>query len=115
MEWLEKEYLRRQGDRPAHWFDADTMRFFSSRVLGAEIHRQKGTARIVFVTSEQNDSPYTDHPRRYSVRVMDHRGDIETVGPFCEWSRSKARQVARDLAARKPYPGHDLAGRRVEA
>ena len=121
MEWIEQEYMRRRGLKPAHWFDADSMRFFRSRIVGvssmAQTLRQKGTQRIVFMTSEQNHSVLTDHtyPRRYSVRIMDHRGNINTVGPFCELTRSEARKLAKQIANRKPVDGFDLAGRRIHA
>jgi len=73
---VKQEYRKRN---PAgHWFDASTMRFFSTRI---------------FVTSEE--PPYG--PRKAHVRVMDPEGSVSTVGPFNEWSTSLALRVARDL------------------
>jgi len=111
--WIEQEYRRRNPH--GYWFEKDTMRFFNSQIC--EGVRQTGTQRIVFVTSERNPGILsgTVYPKCYSVRVMDHRGKINTVGPFCEWSKTQANKVARQMAMRDAYPGYDLAGRRVEA
>lgn len=121
MEWIEQEYMRRRGMKPAHWFDKSSMRFFRTRIVGvssdAQTLRQKRTQRIVFMTSEQNTGGIsgTVYPRRYSVRIMDHRGDIRTVGPFCELTRGEARKLAKQIANRRPVDGHDMAGRKIYA
>jgi hypothetical protein len=53
-----------------HWFDADTMRFFNSRV------NRKVYDGHLFVSSEQFDS---DSPRLYSIRVC-VKGKIYDLG-----------------------------------
>lgn len=66
-----------------HWFDADTMRFFSSRVLRGVIGGR------LFVTSERPP----EGEREYRVRIADDAGAVSTVaGPF-------PRQEAARLAA----------------
>lgn len=59
-----------------HWFDRDTMRFFSSRVESDLICGE------FFVSSERFDE---DAPRLFTVRrVATKRGEIRTVGAFQE-------------------------------
>jgi hypothetical protein len=63
-----------------HWFDANTMRFFSSRVY-EDAYRTEDGRYSFFVTSEQNK--WVDGPRLYSVRIYDWNQDnIGTVGEF---------------------------------
>ncbi len=57
-----------------HFFDADTLRFFSSRILPT-VHQ--GRYGVYFVTSERFDE---DTPRRYTVRRFDPAtGSVDTV------------------------------------
>ena len=58
-----------------HWFDADTMRFFKSRIESRIIAGNR------FVTSEQPPSG----PRMYSVRFFREDGSVGTVGEFCRY------------------------------
>ena len=77
-----------------HWFDADNMKFFSSRASSRVYPTPTGT---YFVTSEQAG---TDAPRRYSVRFADLSGDIVTIGQFQGYTyRSTAHAVAARLAS----------------
>ena len=55
------------------WFEPANMRFFSTRILPTVYGGR------YFITSEQ--CRFTD-PRRYSIRVVDEHGDIDTVGEF---------------------------------
>lgn len=57
-----------------HYFEADTMRFFSSRVLSGVAGGR------YFVTSERRG--FDDYRRAYSVRVALDNGHVETVGDF---------------------------------
>jgi hypothetical protein len=71
-----------------HWFSADAMRFFRSRVHGPII------GDGYFVTSEQFDD---DAPRRYTVRRIDARGHVSTVGESqAHATLTAARTAAHD-------------------
>ena len=90
-----------------HFFDRDTMRFFSSR-LGVSYYRREDGA-YVFVTSER-DTMRDENVRAHTVRVMDRSGWIETVGDFNSYSASVANRMALQLARRGwtmgPAPEH---------
>ncbi|WP_437557330.1 DUF7447 family protein [Acidithiobacillus sulfuriphilus] len=74
-----------------HFFDASTMRFFNSRVCRKVIGSY-------FVTSEQFDATT---PRRYTLRRVDDRGWIATIGEFQAFATSRAayQEAARLWAA----------------
>lgn len=78
-----------------HFFDADTMRFFRSRV-SAEVHKGR-----YFVTSEQHASRYGDSPRRYTIREYNSAtGSVETA-TGCEFQEfetlAQAKRAMRKL------------------
>lgn len=80
-----KEYhkLNPQG----HWFDDSTMRFFQCRL--PERGYVKGDD-YYFISSER----YGYDPRRYTVRKLDrNNGNIETIGPFNELTKTEARRL----------------------
>ena len=69
---------------PGHWFDVDTMKFFSSRVAQTATVKD---GKAYFVSSEQNERR---SPRLYSVRVCDMvTGEIDTVGKFQQYRTSQ--------------------------
>lgn len=71
----------KKGDK--HFFDADAMRFFSSRI--SELAWQKGND-IYFITSEA-DKGYIKHKgsiRAYTVRKSTIEGNIDKVSEFQE-------------------------------
>ncbi len=76
-----------------HWFDPDTMRFFSTRICTELV---KG---VYFITSEK--PPHS--PRAYSIReVYNEDGHIRTVGETCQYtSLSDARHALKDIAGLK--------------
>jgi len=78
-----------------HWFDAEAIRFFSSRI-DRETFRS-GPQHWLFVSSEK--PPRGE--RRYSVRVFDSvTGHVDTVGDFMAYgSIVKAKAEAKRLAA----------------
>lgn len=87
-----------------HFFETDTMRFFSSRVLSG-VHGGR-----YFVTSERRG--FDDYRRAYTVRVALDNGHIETVGDFLAFGSSGTahRAAARAAQARPevrndPYDG----------
>ncbi len=80
MDTIEIEYRNR--NRSGHWFDESTLRFFKSRI---------GALKIVgeiwlFISSEKSPNG----PRGYSVRRMDEKGEISTVGEFMGHTRGSA-------------------------
>lgn len=93
---IQAEYKRRRAEagKDGHWFDESTMRFFGSRIGATHVVGDYETGLWVFVTSEQ--PPYG--PRGYTVHRMTPDGSISDIGPFCQWTRSVANRVARDLA-----------------
>jgi len=102
---------RANRESGSHYFDADTMRFFGSRVLPTVI------AGRMFVTSERSGFDH-DSARRYSVREFMPDASIETVGEFGEFSSSAAAQrAARRYAAESHayyFDGqHGKGGRKV--
>jgi hypothetical protein len=87
-------------DGPHHWFDADTMRFFRSR-LPQSAYANNTKEIAYFVTSEQfvpSEGPA--HPRKYTVRSYDFRTrDIGTVGKFQQYrDDASATAAAKELA-----------------
>jgi hypothetical protein len=71
-----------------HFFDADTLRFFRSRVSD-RLYGGKW-----FVTSECGPSEV----RAYTVRRAEDNGSIQTVEPFNRLTRSAAHALAARLA-----------------
>jgi len=69
------------------------MRFFRSRLVGTQYLRAEDQAWI-FSSGER--PPHG--PRRYSVSVLFADGRIARVGPFCEWGKTRALRVARQMA-----------------
>ncbi len=68
----------------SHFFDADTLRFFSSRV--AERAYNDGRGGAFFTTSEKGPNGI----RAYTVRHYDPtRCSIETVGKFQQYGTAK--------------------------
>lgn len=82
-----------------HWFSADTMKFFSCRLLGSVYANWKDETchLFYFVSSEQR----WGSARLYSVRVFDsHTGIVDTIGKFQEHGTSRAAKSAAQRAAK---------------
>lgn len=90
---LEQIKRRHEG----HWFDADTMRFFKTRIL-PDIVLDKTRARSLFITSE----PYAwTGPRVYTLRSASwETGEITTVGELGEHETLRAARRALALEVR---------------
>lgn len=74
-----------------HWFEADTMRFFRSRVLDGVIGGR------YFISSEQ--APGAGSSRCYTIREASESGSISTVGEFQGYASARqARAAATKLA-----------------
>ena len=67
-----------------HWFDASTLRFFSSRIAGPVISN-------MFVSSERLDA---NLPRLYTIRRANEDGSIDTVGEFQQYTSKRAALAA---------------------
>lgn len=83
----------RNAANGGHWFDAETLRFFRSRLPTGVVGRVDNTAW--FVTSE--GGPFGRGPRAYTVRRADVvTGHVETEGVFRGYAtRSAALSAAR--------------------
>lgn len=97
---VEAEYYKRNPD--GHFFDRDTKRFFRSRT-GAIVAQSEQC--VYFLTSEKG--PHNYSPRRYTARVMDTDGNIESVGKFNEHTRTKAQRLA-EQAAQHQFTAREL-------
>lgn len=83
------EVRRRNQAAGLHWFSADSLRFFRSRV-SRTLHGGR-----FFVSSEQNGY---DGERLWSVREALADGRVVTVGEFQGYaSHAAATKAARDL------------------
>ncbi len=92
--FLEDEVRRRAEKGSPHFFDKDTIRFFSSRV--SELMWKKGSD-IYFITSEQ-DRGQTGSVRSFTVRKTDADGDINSIGEFQGHATlSDARSEIKDI------------------
>lgn len=61
-----------------HFFDADTMRFFKSRVLGVyQRVDASGQLHVLFITSEKKC--FNDFTRVYSLREMSRDGSVTKI------------------------------------
>jgi hypothetical protein len=83
----------RNAANGGHWFDADTLRFFRSRLPTGCVGRVDNTAW--FVTSEAG--PFGRGPRAYTVRRADVvTGHVDTDGAFRGYAtRGAAMSAAR--------------------
>ena len=90
-----------------HWFDADTMRFFHTRIESGLIacDWQAASDNVAatprkgrFITSERC---HEGDDRRYTIREAQPDGSIETIGRFQQYStRDEARaEVLKEVAA----------------
>lgn len=74
-----------------HWFDKDTLRFFSSRFPDGEY----GTYAGRFFISTERDT-FGHEPRRATIRYATDDGDIRTLGEFQAYATPEhARKALR--------------------
>lgn len=87
------EQVKTRAEKGAkHFFDADSMRFFSSRI--SELC-WKINDDIYFITSEANRG-YSR--RMWTLRKSDKDGDITTIGEFQEHSSLyEARKAMKEI------------------
>ena len=76
--WNSIEEIKIANERIGHhFFESGAMQFFASRLTDAVY------GGCYFVTSERftsREHPERDGPRKFSIRVADERGQIDTVG-----------------------------------
>lgn len=93
MRYTVTEMKERNAAMGNFFFSKDTMRFFSSKVIGGTDDNG------YFITSEQFvpfDGPA--HPRTFTIRHFDFEtGEIRTVGEFQRYSTIEAARAARRL------------------
>ena len=91
-----------------HFFDADTKRFFSSRI-GQEVY--EGPGGIYFTTSERfYPSEGAPSARGYTVRKFDPAtGKVDTMGEFQAYASSGGARMA---AARLAYQSNGSSNRK---
>jgi hypothetical protein len=94
--YLIDEVKHRAEKKGSHFFDKETMRFFSSRT--SELCWKNGD-NIYFITSEA-DNGHIKHKgsvRAFTVRMCDKDGDINTIGDFQEHENlNQARQAIKE-------------------
>ena len=76
--------MRANDEAGRHWFEADSMEFFKSRLESNLIDGR------YFITSEHG--PYG--PRAFSVRMADEDAHIQTVGDFMAYETLEAAETA---------------------
>jgi hypothetical protein len=79
----------------SHWFDADTMRFFKSKVERV-VYPNVSEDATYFVSSEQGPNGV----RAWSVRKF-HKCSVRTVGEFQGYRNAAAAKAAARKAAGK--------------
>jgi len=101
--YLEDEIKRRAEKGSPHFFDKDTMRFFSSRL--SELMWSEGELKdyqksnIYFITSEADKGTFqhAGSARAFTVRIIDVDGDINALGKFQGFSTlGEARRAIKD-------------------
>jgi hypothetical protein len=104
--YLISEVKRRSDLKNGHFFDKDTMKFFSSRI--SELAWQKGGSQdpsykikdIYFITSEADQSDYRHKGsiRAWTIRKADLNGNIDTISEFQEYgSLYDARKALKEI------------------
>lgn len=99
--YLLNEVKIRAEEAHSHFFDADTMRFFSSRV--SELCWNKGMD-IYFITSEADKSSFkhSGSIRAFTIRKCSIDGNIDTIGKFQEYSTlNEARKGIKEILESK--------------
>lgn len=102
---------RANRDGGYHFFDADTLRYFGSRLPS---HGYQGSGEVYFVTSERR--PRSNDARGWTVRVMHANGSTDDIGGFQAYGSSKAAdRAAQRLADESRAAGHPIGEARAAA
>lgn len=94
-----------------HWFDADSMRFFKTRIVSGSL--VVGNKASYFITRETNPTGQN----AFSIRVAKPTGQVGTIGKFHHFASSrKAKKALRDYITRgesvEPNPKRSRKGKR---
>lgn len=92
------EVKERASKAGSHWFDADTMRCFSSRV--SDLSWKVNNQDIYFISSEADRHPikHSGSKRAYTIRKCSIDGDIDTISDFQEFATLyQARKAVKTL------------------
>lgn len=95
--YLIEEVKTRAEKGSPHFFDADSMRFFSSRISE---YCWKINNKIYFITSEADRGTvkHSGSTRGWTVRIIDQHGDIQRLGEFQEYSSlNEARHAIKEV------------------
>ena len=93
------ELKQRNQAGGGYWFTPDTLRFFSSRIMGDLF---PGTDHVYFVSSERREG----EARRYTVRRLNgETGRVDTVGDFQRYASRSGALRAAELHAIKERNG----------
>lgn len=85
------EFKQLNKSRGYHWFDADTVRFFRSRISNFDV------ISGLFISSEQR----LGDCRAYTLRRADFAtGQVETIGEFQQYKSLAAAKTALRKAQR---------------
>lgn len=76
-----------------HWFDADSKRFFSSRIGSTVYHHPTDRTRWNLFISSERDT-YSNQPRLYTVRQLNADGSISDIGEFQQHETSASARAA---------------------
>jgi hypothetical protein len=85
------EEIKRANTRSGqHWFETDTMRFFSSQV-GSHI-----IAGRIFISSERFEMPDPNlpGPRMYTVRIATDSGEVSDLSEFQQFHSASGAKAA---------------------
>lgn len=95
--YLIDDVKNRASKNKSHFFDNDTIRFFSSRISDL---CWKVKEDIYFITSEQDKSNFkhSGSIRGYTIRKCTLSGDIQTISKFQEYgSLYDARKKIKEI------------------
>ena len=90
------EFIQANKDANKHYFDADTMRFFRSKLV-----RDSWNGDGLFITSEQFVGSQGAAPRAWSIRRGNLKTfDVDSVGEFQQYKTlHRARTALAELRA----------------
>lgn len=83
-----EEIIKANREAGHHFFSRSTMRFFNSLVYAGALEGGR-----YFITSER----YAEEARRYTIRVANEQGHVDTVGEFQQYAT--LNQAKRALKA----------------
>lgn len=99
---MEYRLERYNADFGNNWFDADSKRFFASRI-GSVFHGRSPADWNIFISSERQR--YSSEPRRYTVRQLQIDGQVESLSSFMAYSSSAQarRAIEKYLERGSPF------------